>query len=70
MAAEVDEVEDLTCCSICLDPYDVDIRKPKFLKCHHTFCLECIKVIVYKIFLTFQALQTSLYRLFPEAREL
>ena len=50
MAAEVDEITDMTSCGICLDPYDIELHKPKYLSCHHTFCLECIKVKVYPIF--------------------
>ena len=44
MAAAADEVEDLTSCSICFYPYSEEAHKPKYLSCHHTFCLECIRV--------------------------
>ena len=44
MAATVGEVEDLSTCSICFHEYDQDAHKPKYLNCHHTFCMGCIRV--------------------------
>ena len=29
-------------CLICRDPYDLEARRPKILKCGHTFCLDCL----------------------------
>ena len=42
-----DEVEDLITCPICLSEYEeaIENRKPKFLPCSHTVCLQCLKVI-------------------------
>ena len=44
MAALVGEDEDLRTCSICFNEYNEDAHKPKYLDCHHTFCIQCIKV--------------------------
>ena len=43
---EIQEIESLVTCSVCLCEYDADVRKPKFLPCAHTLCLECLKVNV------------------------
>ena len=46
MAASVqEESDDLSTCSVCLEPYDKELRKPKLLFCGHTNCLQCVKVI-------------------------
>lgn len=37
-----EQSEDLSTCCVCLEFYDVENRKPKFLTCHHTLCLNCI----------------------------
>lgn len=37
-------LEELVTCNICLNQYDERIRKPKFLQCSHTICLECFQV--------------------------
>ncbi len=42
--ALIDDFEDLLTCSVCLENFDNEVRKPKFLSCHHTLCLECVKV--------------------------
>ena len=36
-------VTDMTKCSICMEPF----TQPKCLPCIHTFCLECIRALVY-----------------------
>ena len=41
-----EESQDLSHCCICLDEFDSGKRKPKFLSCHHTLCLKCIKVFL------------------------
>lgn len=43
--AVVDDAEDLLTCSVCFNSFDNDDHKPKFLSCHHTLCLACVKVI-------------------------
>lgn len=40
---EVDD-DDMLTCTVCLTLFDEGIHKPKFLTCHHTFCVECLKV--------------------------
>jgi hypothetical protein len=45
MAMRVDTLdEDLITCQICLYEFDEEIKKPKFLQCSHTICLECFQV--------------------------
>ena len=45
MATSVEEdTEDLSTCCVCLDLYDREEHKPKFLSCGHTLCLKCIEV--------------------------
>ena len=39
-----EEMKDLSTCCVCMEPYNDLERKPKFLRCHHTYCLQCIKV--------------------------
>jgi len=43
-ASELDEIEDFTTCCICFETYNHLENRPKFLSCHHTCCLGCIKV--------------------------
>jgi len=43
-AAVIDEAEDLLTCSVCFNSFDNDDHKPKYLSCHHTLCLACLKV--------------------------
>ena len=38
------DTEDLSTCCVCLDTYNEDERKPKFLSCGHTICLKCVEV--------------------------
>ena len=38
------DTEDLSTCCICLNPYDNDEHKPKFLSCGHTLCLKYLQV--------------------------
>ena len=40
-----DEEEDLITCGVCWNQFDGDVHKPKFLACHHTFCLQCLQVL-------------------------
>ncbi len=35
---------ELTNCSVCFNSYDEADYLPKFLCCHHTLCLLCVKV--------------------------
>ena len=42
--SRMDEVEDLSTCSVCFSEYNSDKRIAKFLPCFHTFCLECLRV--------------------------
>ena len=48
-----EESEDQATCCICLEFYDEGERKPKFLSCHHTYCLKCIKVRIKNSYLMF-----------------
>lgn len=45
MASNLDEMLELSTCSVCLNEYDREERTPKFLGCHHTFCAKCIAVM-------------------------
>ena len=48
MAASITFVQgfkDLFTCSVCFENFNNEGRKPKFLSCYHTLCLECIKVM-------------------------
>ncbi|XP_046640762.1 uncharacterized protein LOC124326142 isoform X2 [Daphnia pulicaria] len=45
MAKANDAAEDFVTCGVCLWEYDEEIRRPKFLPCSHTVCLECLKEI-------------------------
>ena len=38
------ESDDLTTCCVCFEVFNERDRQPKFLTCHHTYCLSCIKV--------------------------
>lgn len=31
-------------CGICYESYDVSDHLPKFLVCHHSFCVSCLQV--------------------------
>ena len=42
-----EEMKDLSTCCVCMEPYNDLERKPKFIPCHHTYCLHCIKVWTY-----------------------
>ncbi|XP_045023401.1 E3 ubiquitin-protein ligase SH3RF3-like [Daphnia magna] len=41
--AQMDEIEDLSTCSVCFSEYNSDKRIAKFLPCFHTFCLKCLR---------------------------
>lgn len=45
-ASDSNEFDDFVTCPVCLSEFDsvVEIRKPKFLPCSHTLCLQCVKV--------------------------
>ena len=45
--SRMDEVEDLSTCSVCFSEYNSDKRIAKFLPCFHTFCLECLRVTIF-----------------------
>ena len=34
--------QDILMCDVCLEAYDENTREPKFLTCHHSFCLSCL----------------------------
>ena len=42
--ANNNEVYDLVTCGVCFIEFDTENKKPKFLQCSHTFCLQCLKV--------------------------
>ena len=45
MAVELEDVdEDLISCRICFLRFDEELHKPKYLDCHHSFCIMCIQV--------------------------
>jgi hypothetical protein len=33
---------DLVRCGICMERFNQDDRKPKFLQCYHTYCSNCL----------------------------
>ena len=39
-----EDLEKVTCV-ICQEEFDLELRQPKMLDCHHTFCLQCLKVL-------------------------
>lgn len=39
-------------CQICFNNYNDKDRVPKFLSCHHIYCLVCIWVSIYLFILT------------------
>ena len=41
----VSDLEDFVTCGICFCEFDEEKKKPKFLQCSHTICLQCVKVI-------------------------
>ena len=58
-AVGINESDDFVTCSVCLCEYDDVIRRPKFLPCSHTICVNCLKVSL-SIFLQPAAYSTSL----------
>jgi hypothetical protein len=40
---------DLLRCGICMEPFNQDDRKPKFLQCYHTYCCKCLIQIQEKV---------------------
>lgn len=46
MASPISEIDDFSHCTVCLFAFDELCRKPKFLSCNHTFCLQCMKVCI------------------------
>ena len=36
--------EDFISCALCMERYDDESRKPKYIDCHHSFCKTCIQV--------------------------
>ena len=42
MAHTAEHVSDLLNCGICFEPYDENLRIPKLMPCHHSFCALCI----------------------------
>ena len=44
MACANSDVDDFVTCGVCLNEYDTENKKPKFLQCSHTLCLQCLKV--------------------------
>jgi hypothetical protein len=42
-----EESLDLSTCSVCLEPYNQELRKPKFIPCAHIYCLNYIKVFIH-----------------------
>lgn len=41
----MNEIDDLSSCSVCLCEYDYERRIAKFLPCFHTFCLVCLQAL-------------------------
>lgn len=50
MASNLDEMLELSTCSVCPNEYDREERTPKFLGCHHTFCAKCIAAMTLKMY--------------------
>ena len=44
VSAVEEESHDLCHCSVCFEQFDAGEHKPKFLGCHHTMSMKCIKV--------------------------
>ena len=44
MATIFDEESDLTTCCVCINEFNDDGHKPKYLACHHTICKFCLEV--------------------------
>ena len=44
MACANSDVDDFVTCGVCMNEYDTENKKPKFLQCSHTICLQCLKV--------------------------
>ena len=42
------DISQLLECQICSEPFDENDRKPKILPCHHTFCLQCMRQMVFR----------------------
>ena len=38
------DTEHFVTCGVCFCEFDEDLRKPKFLQCAHTVCLNCLQV--------------------------
>ena len=51
--AELDQDEDEEClhCSVCFHKYDDNLKRPKSLPCSHTFCLTCLQVNPFLVYL-------------------
>ena len=45
-----DEEADLITCGVCWNQFDDEVHKPKFLACHHTFCLQCLQVLFFFLY--------------------
>ena len=37
---------ELVICNVCMDEYNEDDRLPKFLVCHHSFCMACLNRVL------------------------
>ena len=48
-AAKIPDSEDYLTCSVCFNEYDEKSHTPKFLICFHTLCIQCVKVIIFKV---------------------
>ena len=50
---KLEEVVYYSHCYYCMNLFDEAERDPKYLSCHHTFCVKCLKVFIYTLFYIF-----------------
>lgn len=59
--ATADINDDLLTCSVCFNEFDDESHNPKFLACHHTLCLQCVKVTLLLLYFVTTMLLSFVY---------